>query len=212
MALRCKEMQLFWYTNKTKISLPWEGDVQPPPPVSHFAPSLFPPLTNPGYTTVTGVAKGGTRAHAPLGRFTPSLWPPVKKKILAMPVIILFMFALYISRCHSVRNTHFPWICNFFLLFTDNFPKKIHPKCAPDRSISISKMQKLLRLGGGTPPSQTLPPLGRFAPSLAFSLQYCKSCPPTKKFLRTALDGNTFGITQWIPRCKKSIDVRLLSM
>ena len=61
--------------------------------------------------------------------------------------------------------------------FTDNFPKKIHPKCAPDRSISISKMQKLLRLGGGTPPSP-LPPLGRFAPSLAFSLQYCKSYPP----------------------------------
>ena len=42
----------------------------------------------------------------------------------------------------------------YFLLtlFTDNFPKTIHPKCAPDRSISISKMQKLLRLGGGTPP------------------------------------------------------------
>ena len=36
--------------------------------------------------------------------------------------------------------------------FTDNFPKKIHPKCAPDRSYSISKMQKLLRLGGGTLP------------------------------------------------------------
>ena len=39
----------------------------------------------------------------------------------------------------------------------------------------------------GDTPSQTLPPLGRFAPELAFSLQYCKSCPPTKKFLRTAL-------------------------
>ena len=66
MAFRCKEM-LFWYTNKknNKKNLPTVGGGQPPPPVSHFAPSLFPPLTNPGYTTVTGVAKGGTRAHAP---------------------------------------------------------------------------------------------------------------------------------------------------
>ena len=75
--------------------------------------------------------------------------------------------------------------------FIDNFPKKIHPKCAPDRSISISKMQKLLRLGGGTSPSQTLPPLGRFAPSLAFSLQYCKSYPPlTRKCFALAPPDN----------------------
>ena len=45
-------------------------------------------------------------------------------KLLAMPVIILFMFALYISRYPSVRNTHFPWICIFFLLFLF----KISPK------------------------------------------------------------------------------------
>ena len=38
-----------------KISLPWEGE----------APShTLPPLTNPGCTTVTGIAKG-TRGHAP---------------------------------------------------------------------------------------------------------------------------------------------------
>ena len=67
--------------------------------------------------------------------------------------------------------------------------KKIHPKCAPDRSISISKMQKLLRLRGGTPPSQTLPPLGRFAPSLAFSYNIENVAPPRNKFLRTALPG-----------------------
>ena len=67
-------------------------------------------------------------------------------------VIILFMFALYISRYHSVRHTHFPRICIFFLLFLLKIFQKIHPKCASDCSISISKMQKLPRVGGGTHP------------------------------------------------------------
>ena len=44
------------------------------PPLGHFAPLLWPPLTNPGFTTVTGIAKmhkgrgvdpGGRRAVAP---------------------------------------------------------------------------------------------------------------------------------------------------
>ena len=35
--------------------------VLPPPP-----PRAPPPLTNPGYTTITGVAKGDTRAHSPI--------------------------------------------------------------------------------------------------------------------------------------------------
>ena len=30
-----------------------------------FAPSLWPPLKNPGYTTVISVAKEGTRGHPP---------------------------------------------------------------------------------------------------------------------------------------------------
>ena len=46
----------------------------------------------------------------------------------------------------------------FFLLFYWHFPKKIHPKCAPDRSISISKMQKLLRMGRGDTPLPDPPP------------------------------------------------------
>ena len=49
--------------------------------------------------------------------------------------------------------------------FTDNFPKKIHPKCAPDRSISISKMQKLLRLH--PPPRPSPRPRLRFPYNIA---------------------------------------------
>ena len=64
--------------------------------------------------------------------------------------------SLHFPLSYSVRNTQFPWICIFFFtFFIENFLNKIHQKCAPDRSISISKMQKLPRVGGGTPP----PPL-----------------------------------------------------
>ena len=132
---------------------------------------------------------GGTLP--PLGRFAPSLWPPFWK-ILAMPVIILFMFALYISRYHSVRNTQFPWICIFFLLFfTENFPpKKIHLKCAPDRSISISKMQKLPRVGGGkTSPHSGAPrPRLRFPSNIADNL----APPPQEKIPAYGLFLNSY--------------------
>ena len=43
-----------------KISLPWKGKNPPShtlPPLGHFAPLLWPSLTNPGCTTVTGIAK-----------------------------------------------------------------------------------------------------------------------------------------------------------
>ena len=51
----------FW-----KISLPWEGETPPTPSPRSVAslPRFGPPLTNPGCTTVTGIAKG-TRGHAP---------------------------------------------------------------------------------------------------------------------------------------------------
>ena len=51
----------------SKIFLPWEGD-SPLPLLGNFAPSLCPPpspLTNPGYTTVTGVAIRGYKGPAP---------------------------------------------------------------------------------------------------------------------------------------------------
>ena len=50
----------FWYTKFPK-NLPIVGGGHPlptPPPSGRFAPSQWPPLTNPGYTTVTGIAKG----------------------------------------------------------------------------------------------------------------------------------------------------------
>ena len=50
----------------------------------------------------------------------------------------------------------------------------------------------------GGHPSQTLPPLGRFAPSLAFSLQYCKSYPPlTGKFVALAPPDNRHLLRPW---------------
>ena len=56
-------------THIFKISLPWEGDslLPHPPPLGNFAPSLCPPprLTNPGYTSVTGVAIRGHKGPGP---------------------------------------------------------------------------------------------------------------------------------------------------
>ena len=74
IALRCKNI-LFWYTHFKNLPTvggdsplphpPQLGHFAPrwqplphPPHVGHFAPSLCPPLTNPGYTTASGVAKG----------------------------------------------------------------------------------------------------------------------------------------------------------
>ena len=96
-----------------------------------------------------------------------------------------------------VCSLHFPLICIFFLLFYSNFSKKIHPKYAPDRLISISKMQKLPSCGReGTPPPTTSPPpppSPARAPR-AFFLRFPSNNvdnlappPPRKKFLRTAL-------------------------
>ena len=46
------------------------------------------------------------------------------------------------------------FILTFFIL---KISQKFHPNCAPDRSISISKMQKLPRMGGGPPPPPPTP-------------------------------------------------------
>ena len=59
MPFNVQEMS-FSYTNFQKLSLPWEGKKKPPTPSplsGHFAPLLWPPVTNPGPTTVTGIAK-----------------------------------------------------------------------------------------------------------------------------------------------------------
>ena len=47
-------------------NLPTVGGGQPhPPPLGNFAPSLCPPLTNPGHTTVSGVAIMGYKGLGP---------------------------------------------------------------------------------------------------------------------------------------------------
>ena len=94
------------------------------------------------------------RSVASLPRFGPLL-----KKVLAMPVIILFMFALYISRYYSVRNTHFPWICIFFLLFFYwQFPQENPPKVCT-RSFNFNlKNAKAPSSGRGDTPLPDPPP------------------------------------------------------
>ena len=76
-------------------------------------------------------------------------------KILAMPVIILFMFALYISRYPSVRNTQFPWICIFFLLFLFQISPQNPPKVCT-RSFNFNlKNAKAPSCQGHSPPTSS---------------------------------------------------------
>ena len=84
-----------------------------------------------------------------------------------MPVIILFMFPLYISRYPSVRNAHFPWICIFFLLFLFKvFPKNPPKVCT--RSINFNlKNAKAPSCGRGDTPSLPHPPPARALRALA---------------------------------------------
>ena len=69
-----------------------------------------------------------------------------------MAVIILFMFALYISRYHSVRNTHFP--CIFLWKFKLTIALKNPPKVCT-RSFNFNLKNAKAPSSG---PSQTLPP------------------------------------------------------
>ena len=156
----------------------------PPPP---------PPLTNPGYTTVTGVAIRGYKGphwlerlnlmckkclfdtqifknlptvvlhHSPT-RSLRSLALAPCWKILAKPVIILFMFVLYISRYPSVRNTQFPWKCIFFFFYSNFFPKKSTQGVHQIVQFQSQKCKSLPRVGGGLLPH---PPPARALRTLA---------------------------------------------
>ena len=75
----------------------------------------------------------------------------------------------------------------FLLTFLLKISHRFLPKCAPDRSISISKMQKLPRVGGGgATPS---PRSGASRPRLLFpsNIDNLAPPPPGKKFLRYGL-------------------------
>ena len=68
-------------------------------------------------------------------------------------------------------------------------------------------MQNFLGLGGGTPPSQNLPPLGRFAPSLALSHDYPMIIPP---LLRTNLrHWVTLIVPQPGPRVRRTLSLSM---
>ena len=68
----------------------------------------------------------------------------------------------------------------FLLTFFINFPpKKSTSKCAPNRSISISKMQKLPRVGGGGGDSHTLPS-GALRPRLRFPSNIVDNLAPPR--------------------------------
>ena len=66
MVSNVQENAVFWH-KFWQISLPWEEETPSShslPPLVASLPRFGPPLTNPGCTTVTGIAKG-TRGHAP---------------------------------------------------------------------------------------------------------------------------------------------------
>ena len=57
--------KMFSYTNFQK-KLPTVGGGKRPPHSVAFTPSIWPPLTNPGCITVTGIAKGQKGPCSPL--------------------------------------------------------------------------------------------------------------------------------------------------
>ena len=63
MPFNVQEMS-FSYSHKFSKNLP--PTPSPPPPLGHFAPLLWPPLTHPGCTTVSGIAKMHKGPWSPL--------------------------------------------------------------------------------------------------------------------------------------------------
>ena len=67
MPFNVQEMS-FSYTNKKKISLPWEGEnpLPHPPPSRSLRSLALAPVDRPGCTTVTGIAKMHKGPWSPL--------------------------------------------------------------------------------------------------------------------------------------------------
>ena len=110
MAFRCKNKMLFWYTHFQKSpyrTYRGRGTAPSlhPPPLGHFTPSLCPPLTNPGYTTVTGVAKGGgvqgPSPPPPLIGETKQKWKRGSNKSFNVPKQAIWI--------HIISKISLPW-------------------------------------------------------------------------------------------------------
>ena len=75
----------------------------------------------------------------------------------------------------SIRDTRVPIE---YMSSSQNFLLRY----APDCTFSSRKMKKLPTVGGETPPSHTLPPLGRYAPSGLVASLPRKDCAPPQMF------------------------------
>ena len=167
----------FSYTIFQKISLPWEGEnplPHPPPSRSGFAPLLWPPLP----FSYTNFQKKNlpTTSHTllPLGHFAPLLWPPLTHPGCTTVTGIAKMHKGPWSPLIGVKEVFKRG--NIYGIGTyatsHNYPL-IMSFSVEENAVFIHKFSKNLpTVGGGTPPSHTLPPslarslgLGRFAPS-----------------------------------------------
>ena len=82
------------------------------PQLGRFAPSLWPPVEKSwlcqSSSFVSIISEFSHMFGQALAQWRAFSLAVDRSSRLHMPVIILFMFALYISRYLSVRNTHFP--------------------------------------------------------------------------------------------------------
>ena len=145
MAFNVHIIMPVWYTNLHKSPYRWRGTppATPPPPPRRsvaFPPLFWPPLTNPVYTTVTGVAKGG--GHGAIPPLIGALKNDKRGKKSRGLII-----------CHyTIHNLP---------------PNNDIYKCKRgDFDSRIFKKSPYIVGGGEDTPCHTLPPLGRFAPSL----------------------------------------------
>ena len=120
-----------------------------------------------------------------------------------MPVIILFMFALYISRYHSVRNT---FSMNMYFLLT--FLLTISPRKSTQSVHQIvqfqsQKCKSSFDWEGGTPPSQNPPPARALRALACVFPTILQILPPHEKIPAYGLARGTKRTT--LPQCTSPI-------
>ena len=143
--------------SKISLSIPWEGGKPPPPPTPSprsvaSLPRFGTPLTNPGCTTVTGIAKG-TRAHAR----PPWLeWNNFFKEKGVYRELVLVT-----SHNQPPNNAFNGW---YLSLHITNLLIMVFN--VQENAVFIHEFSENLPTVGGGNPHPPPPPLGRFAPSL----------------------------------------------